>query len=97
MAIPPAGSALEKLMLQQMAQTRLQPFYDTLFTQFVIPATERVSKTFQFKIRRAPYAADTWQMLDDLGIEPARRRERIPQDIKITFSRKVVSIFDDED
>lgn len=90
MATPAPGSAVEQQMLKYMHDAKLAQLIQPM-SWLLNAATDRFVDRIQFKIRRAPYTDDTWQMLDDMGIEPARRRVRLPPRNEITItSRQIV-------
>lgn len=87
MALPPPGSAIELQMLKLMRDAEMAQIIQPM-SWFLNSVTDRVVDRIQFKIRRAPYTDDTWQMLADMGIEPARRRVRLPPRNEITITAR---------
>lgn len=88
-ARPYGSSGLEIFARQAEAHYRLSPFLEIVRRDNEAKLADLVTRA-AFKIRRAPYAADTWQMLEDLGIEPAPRRARFAGPIRIDFSTRSV-------
>lgn len=93
MATPAPGSTLEHWMLEGLRQrVSLLEFSDLLQRHVIAPLLGQhlTDQVVRFKIRRAPYTDDSWQMLDDLGIEPAKRRVRLPPTNEITITTKQI-------
>lgn len=88
LTIPPPGSAIERQMLRQMRDAELAQLIQPM--SWLFKADNPIVDRIQFKVRRAPYTDDAWQMLDDLGIEPARRRVRLPPTNEITITHKQI-------
>ncbi len=72
-------TAVEMLARQRESGQAMQPYFSSIVAWTRL-FSECVFEQYERGIPRAPYTDDMWQMLADIGVEPApRRRVTLPR------------------